>query len=183
MTREPEMSVDDILFQPINQSITATVGIIDQGMIDAVNIALSGTTAIEFIVDPDIDVATYDTIADFIVTDPQVVKYTTALVNKISVTQPRPAGSLTIKDVFRRIHSGHTEFYFCARANGAGISKYEFTNWFGIDSGVPLLHVDQGGYGDYFEWWLMGVMPDHVGYNQYYCFGDWSAANKYYGIP
>lgn len=175
------MSVDDILFEPVGLSKGKLL--IDQDMIDAVKVALSGVSAIEFFVDPDANADTYDAIADLIETDPQVVKYTNQMVPLVT-TEARPVGALTIKEVFRRMHAGEDNFYFCARANGSGIHKHKFTNWFGIDTQIPMIHVDQsGGAGGFFEMWIMGLMPNNLGYNQYYCFADWSAASKYYGVP
>jgi hypothetical protein len=179
------MSVDDILFEPIGSSTTTTLDPdVDTQMIDAVKIALTGVSAIEFMVDPDLNIATYDAIADLVETNGQIVAYTRKMV---AIQTPpnfvRPAGALTIKEVFHRLHQGQDEFYFCARANGQGIQKLKFTNYFSIDSQIPILHVDDPIAGGFFEWWILGLMSQFVGYNQYYAFASNADAAKYYGTP
>src|SRR5258708_370766 len=128
MTGFFNMSADDILFEPIG--ISKGKLLVDQQMIDAVKIALSGVSAIEFFVDSDVSVDTYDIIADLIEKDPQVIKYTNQMILPVTVIDTRPAGALTIKEVFHRMHAGEDHFYFCAKANVTGIQKYKFTNWF-----------------------------------------------------
>lgn len=176
------MNADDILFEPIGPSKSTII--LDQEMIDAVKIALTGTSAIEFVVDYTTSLETYDKIADLIEDDPQIIKYTNQMVNPISATEKRPVGALTLKELFERMYNGNEEFYFCARGNGQGVQKHKFTNWFGIDSQIPMIHVDSStGAGGFFEMWIMGLMSKNIGYNQYYCFSTWADASKYYGVP
>lgn len=177
------MSVDDILFEPID--LNKAKILVDQDMIDAVKVALTGISALEFMVDPDISIDTYNEIADLVENDSLVVKYTGQMVKRDTYGIHRPAGALTIKEVFHRIHRGEDEFYFCAKANGQGVIKEKFTNWFGIDSQIPILHVDDltGNAGGFFEWWIVGLMSQFCGYNQYYGFTTEAEARKYYAIP
>lgn len=176
------MSVDDILFAPIDLSGNK----LDQKMIGAIKNALTGINAIEFFVDSTTAIETYEQIADLVENDPQVLRYTTQMVKPDNLGL-RPVGALTIKDVFHRIHGGENEFFFCGRANGNGIIKERFTNWFSIDSQIPILHiVDPGngpGVGGFFEWWLIGLMSQFCGYNQHYGFATEAAARNYYAIP
>src|SRR5678816_3588650 len=110
---------DDILFEPIVTNSSTNL-LIDQQMIDAVKIALTGVAGLEFFVDPDIDVTTYDMIADTIENNQHVIAYTQTFVAPDSLHVIRPVNSLTIKDVFRHLHAGQTAFWFCGRGNPNG---------------------------------------------------------------
>ena len=182
-------AADDILFEPIGKTTpkTSTNGLIDQQMIDAIKIALTGASAIEFFIDPKIAFDTYDLAADVIEHDKSVIRYTRQMVlhNPLGLIKPgRPAGALTIKDVFRRIHQGEDEFWFCAHINGNGIRKQKFVNWFSVDSKIPVLALDGGnGNCNFFEWWIVGVMRDFLGYQGYYAFATEADARKYYALP
>ena len=178
------MSVDDILFEPIGSSQTTTGPQIEAQMIAAVKMALTGSSDIEFMVDSTENIDTYNIIADLIENDKQIIKYTRKMVT--IQTPPnfvRPPGALGIKDVFQRLHQGLDEFYFCARSNGQGIQKLKFTNYFSIDGKIPILHVDDPRAGGFFEWWLLGLMSQFIGYNEYYAFATEAEARKYYGTP
>jgi hypothetical protein len=175
------MSIDDILFEPINHDKDQSH--IDQKLIDEVKIALTGISAKDLFVDRHVSLETYELIADLVENDPQIVKYTNQMVTPVSAMEKRPNGAMTIKEVFRRLHVGENNFYFSARANGLGITKGEFANRFVIDGKIPMLHIDPSNGGGVFEWWVMGLMTNNVGYNQYYCFANWSDASKYYGVP
>jgi hypothetical protein len=177
------MSVDDILFEPIGSS-QITSSQIDTQMVDAIKIALTGVSAIEFMVDPVLHIDTYNVIADLIENDQQIIAYTRQMVAvQTSPNYLRPSGALGIKDVFQRLHQGLDEFYFCARANGQGVQKLKFTNYFSIDNQIPILHVDDPHAGGFFEWWLLGLMSQFIGYNEYYAFGTEAEARKYYNLP
>lgn len=175
-------SADDILFEPIGTNRFKSG--LDQQMIDAVKIALTGVSAIEFIVDPTIPVATYDAIADLIENDSQILVYTGQMVKRDSLALLRPKAALTIKDVFHRLHENKDEFFFCGRANGNGVSKQRFTNWFGVDSQIPIIHIDDlSGGSSYFEWWILGLMSQFGGYHEHYAFAENIDARKYYAVP
>lgn len=179
-------AADDILFEPIGNTAKTTITSgIDTQMVDAVRIALTGVSNMEFIVDSNVDITTYDAIADLIENDHQVVKYTRQMVAiQTPPSYVRPIGALTIKEVFRRIHAGQNDFYFSGRLNGVGVTLNKFSNWFAIFGQIPILHlVDHTGGANVFEWWLIALMSNFIGYNEYYAFATEAEAQKYYGTP
>ena len=178
-------TADDILFEPIVVDPNNNPGlIIDQQMIDAIKIALTGTADIEFFVDSGVSVDTYDIIADIIEADPHVIAYTGNLVPSDSLHIIRPTNALTIKDVFRRLYNSENTFWFCGRNNGNGIQQNNFTNYFAIDNKVPILGLDgANGIINLFEWWTVGLMSNFVGYSEHYAFSSEIDARKYYGVP
>src|ERR1051326_837659 len=165
-------SADEILFEPINKPINQT-------MVDAVKQALENTITYQFSVDPRYSVETYDEIARLVEDDPNQIVYVKRMVNPD--TGQRPATALSIKDVFRRMHAGNFEFYFCARANCGGITRYTFKNWFAIEHRMPTLQLDK--QSSRFEWWVVSLLSNFTGYTHHYAFGTWEDAHQYYGIP
>jgi hypothetical protein len=177
-------SVDDLLFEPIGTPVKGPIITgIDTQMVDAVRIALTGSSNIEFFIDNTGDIATYEAIADLVENDSQVLKYTRQMVAQVTAPNfTRPAGALTIKDVFRRLYNGQEEFWFTARLTSQGVTLNKFTNWFAIDGQIPILHLtDHTGGANFFEWWLVALMSNFVGYNGYYAFGTEAEARKYFG--
>jgi hypothetical protein len=172
------MSADDILYEPIVKRTSTTI-------IDQVTRALSGSDDFIFTVDPVIDLAIYDQIADIVEQNPTVIAYTRKLVGHDPHATWRPAGAMTMKTVFHRLHAGIDEFWFCGRCNGAGIQHYHFTNWFAITKTVPMVQIDTKTVtlSDKFELWVLGLLGNFVGYSTYYAFATKDEARKYYAIP
>lgn len=172
------MSADDILYEPIIKRKS-------NSLVDHVTHALDGGGDLVFTVDTALDLAIYEQIADLVEQHPGVIAYTRKLVGHDPHATWRPAGAMTIKTVFQRLYAGVDEFWFCGRCNGAGIQHYRYTNWFAITQTVPGLQIDTKSVqlADKFEWWVLGLLGNFVGYSTYYSFSTSDEARKYYAIP
>src|SRR5271166_1692762 len=151
------MSVDDILYGQIN--IVKPQPPTDQQMIDTIKVALTWVFDMEFWMDTAIGLSTYEQIADVIMQHPNVISACKTVVTHDPLRRYRPVNAISIKDIFKALYDGTTNTFWLAGKSRYGypINKINISNWFGIDSEMPMLHISNN---DYFEWWVLGLMPD-----------------------
>jgi hypothetical protein len=172
-------AVDDILYAPID---TINPPVLDQALIANVALALGDPNhCISFSVNPSVSLDTYERIADIIEADNFVRRVASAAVAFDPFGMIRPTAALTIKDLFRFLHrGGKPAFYWTAIRSPAGIEPIIFANTFSIGSSLPLIRMADGR--DY-EWWIVGLMSQYVGYQGYYTFVEHNDATGYWKTP
>lgn len=170
------MSVDDILFSPIPRVLP-----VRQDVGYWVEQALTHMTGeMEFAVDPDTPIETYLKIAEAIEQNRSIFRAARQLVS-VNDLGLRPANALTIKDVFKMIHRGQTDFYWAGKntVSSFGVGDYQFANSFTIAAGVPMCRMTTGN----FELWVLGLLSGFMGFSSHYCFATHDEAQTYWGIP
>jgi hypothetical protein len=169
-------SADEILYAPVYRAAQ------DHELISKTKQALDDPQfGFEFRVDANTPITVYDRIAELVENDPTQIAVLQQAVSYDPKQIYRPKNALAIRDVFRRLHNGVTNFYFTAKLNGIGIRNYEFENWFAIDHCVPVVRLQhQNDSNNRFEWWVLSLMSNFDGYSMYYAFGTEPEAQAYY---
>lgn len=168
------MSVEDILFSPINPIAPYRSSIVDR-----VLIGFLAKIDVEFAVDPHVAVTDYERVAELIENDGTVFRAARQLCCVDTFGSLRPPGALTLKDVFARLHRGENNFYWTSQRSPRGIEQYEYANYFVITHGLPIAGITTGN----FEVWVLGLLSNFAGYLGHYAFAEHAQAHSYWCSP